>query len=101
MLRGRKWPSGLPGYNTFEVGVAPGKVFRLDRLLSLTQPRLGHFPGRKGGRGRRGRKGGEEEEEEEGEEGVSGAGAGASITRRPEAPHGSLPRGPCAPGARL
>ena len=51
------------GWDTARLGwgVAPGKVFSLDRLLSLTQPLLEHFPGRKRRTKRR-----EEEEEEEG-----------------------------------
>lgn len=70
------------GWDTARLGwgVAPGNVFSLDRLLSLTQPLLEHFPGRKrrtkrreeeeggGGRRRKGRRERrrEEEEEEEG-----------------------------------
>lgn len=46
--------------------MALGKVFSLDGLLNLTQPRLGHFPGRKRRR--------EEEEEEEGELYLQGKG---------------------------
>lgn len=53
-------------------GVAPGKVFRLDGLLSLTQPRLGHFPGRKRRR--------EEEEEKEGGRGRGGGRGGGIVS---------------------
>ena len=79
----RKWTLWAGIQHVWGGGVAPGKVFSLDGLLSLTQPLLEHFPGRKrrrkedeekeggGGRGggRRRKRRREKEEEEEGEEG--------------------------------
>ena len=53
--------------------MAPGKVFSLDGLLSLTQPLLEHFPGRKRRR-----------KEDEEKEGGGGRGGGRRRKRRRE-----------------